>query len=117
LRSDLLEQVQSEAYIVTAAAKGISRWRVLVHHALRNSLFGFLTLVGLHVGTLIGGAVIVEDIFAVPGVGKLLLQAAELRDVPVIQGVVLLLSTVAVAASLAVDLLYLLLDPRVRYGD
>jgi len=116
LRSDLLEQMRSEAYIVTAAAKGIGRWRILVRHALPNSLFGFLTIVGLHIGTLIGGAVIIEEIFAIPGVGKLLLQAVQIRDVPVVEGVVLFLSTAAVTASLVVDLLYLLLDPRVRYG-
>jgi peptide/nickel transport system permease protein len=116
LRGDLIEQMRDKAYIVTAAAKGIGRWRILLCHALRNSVFGLLTLVGLHVGTLLGGAVIIEQIFALPGVGKLLLQAINTRDVPVVQAVVLLLATVTVLANLAVDFLYLMLDPRVRYG-
>jgi peptide/nickel transport system permease protein len=115
LRNDLVEQLQGQEYIVAATARGLSSWRVLIGHALRNSLFGLLTLVGLHIGPLIGGAVIIEQIFAVPGVGQLLLQAVSLRDTVLIQGVVLVLTATTVIANLAVDLLYSLLDPRIRY--
>lgn len=115
LRRDLLEQAREETYMVTAAAKGVGAWAVLVKHALRNSLFGLLTVVGLHVGTLIAGTVIIEQVFALPGVGQLLLQAVSTRDVGVVQGIVVLLAFTTVMANLAVDLLYVVLDPRVRY--
>lgn len=116
LRSDLLDQMAREDYVVAAYAKGLGPWRVLIHHALRNSLFGLLTVVGLNVGAIVGGTVIIEQIFAVPGVGHLLLQAINTRDAPVVQGVVLLLTAVTVLTNLIVDLLYLALDPRVRHG-
>jgi peptide/nickel transport system permease protein len=115
LRGDLLEQLHGEDYVMTAIAKGIDPWRVLVHHALRNSLLGLLTVVGLHAGTLIGGTVIIERIFALPGIGQLLLQAISLRDVFVVQAVVLVLAVVTVLANLLVDVLYAVLDPRIRY--
>ncbi len=117
LRGDVVEQMNGEDYVVTAVAKGIGPWRVLVRHALRNSLFGLLTLVGLNFGALIGGTVIVERIFALPGLGQLLLQAINTRDAPIVQAIVLLLAVVTVLANLCVDLLYAALDPRIRYGD
>jgi peptide/nickel transport system permease protein len=113
LRGDLVEQLQGQDYVTTAVAKGVRPWRVLIDHALRNSLFGLLTLVGVNFGVLIGGAVIVEQIFALPGVGLLLLQAINSRDATVVQGVVLLLTLLTVLANLIVDLLYVTLDPRV----
>lgn len=116
LRGDLLEQLREQDYILAAKAKGIGPWRVLLRHALPNSLFGLLTVIGLNVGVLIGGAVIVEQIFALPGIGQLLLQAINLRDVIVVQAVVLLLAVVTVLANLTVDIAYAMLDPRVRYG-
>jgi peptide/nickel transport system permease protein len=115
LRGDLLEQMHGEDYVTTAVAKGVGPWRVLVHHALRNSLLGLLTLVGIHIGTLISGTVVIERIFALPGIGQLLLQAISLRDVVVVQGVVLVLAVVTVLANLFVDVLYALFDPRIRY--
>ena len=115
LRSDLIEQLEREAYVTTAAAKGIGPWRVLMGHALRNSLFGLLTVVGLHVGTLIGGMVIIEQIFSLPGIGQLLLQAVNTRDAVVVQGIVLLIAFATLLANLAVDVLYTVLDPRIRY--
>jgi peptide/nickel transport system permease protein len=115
LRGDLLEQLQGEDYVTTAVAKGIGPWRVLVQHAFRNSLLGLLTVVGLHIGTLIGGTVIIERIFALPGMGQLLLQAISLRDVVLVQGVVLVLAVATVLANLLVDMLYAMLDPRIRY--
>jgi peptide/nickel transport system permease protein len=116
LRADILEQMQGEDYVVTAAAKGIGPWRVLVRHALPNSLFGLLTVVGLNVGTLIGVTVIIESIFALPGIGQALLEAINNRDILVVQGIVLVLAVVVVLANLVTDLLYAVLDPRIRYG-
>jgi peptide/nickel transport system permease protein len=116
-RGDLLEQMHEQRYIVTARAKGFSRWQVLVRHGLRNSLFGVVTLIGLNIGALIGGTVIIEQIFALPGVGQLLLQAAGTRDVVVVQAIVLLMTMVTVIATLCVDISYILLDPRIRNGS
>jgi len=116
LRGDLLEQIHREGYVLTALAKGLGPYRVLVRHALRNSLLGLLTLVGVNAGNVIGGTVIVEQIFALPGLGQLLLQAVHTRDAPVIQAVVLVLTAATVLANLLVDLLYAALDPRIRYG-
>jgi peptide/nickel transport system permease protein len=115
LRADILDQMQGEDYVVTAKAKGVSPWRVLVRHALPNSLFGLLTIVGLNLGALIGGTVIVEQIFAIPGTGQTLLEAINNRNVTVIQGVVLVLAVIVVIANLIIDLLYVVLDPRIRY--
>jgi peptide/nickel transport system permease protein len=117
LRGDLAEQIAHEDYIITAVAKGISSWQVLVRHALRNSLAGLLTLVGLHFGSLISGTVLVEQIFALPGTGQLLLQAITIRDAPVVQAIVLFTAVTTVLANLCVDLLYALLDPRIRYAQ
>jgi peptide/nickel transport system permease protein len=87
---------------------------VLVRHVLRNSLFGLLTLVGLNLGTLIGGTVIIEEIFALPGIGQELIQAIDVRDVIVVEAIVTVLAIAVVAASLLTDLLYAILDPRIR---
>jgi peptide/nickel transport system permease protein len=116
LRADLLEQMRSEDYVVTARAKGIGPWRVLVRHALRNSLIGLLTIVALNLGTLLGATVIVEQIFALPGIGQELLQAITNRDVPVIEATVLVFAVVVVLANLLADILYSVVDPRIRYG-
>jgi peptide/nickel transport system permease protein len=115
LRADLLEQMQAEDYIVTARAKGVSEWRVLTRHALRNSLIGILTVVGLNLATLIGATVIVEDIFSLPGIGFELLTAISNRNVPVVEGIVLVFGIAVVLANLATDLLYGVLDPRIRH--
>jgi peptide/nickel transport system permease protein len=117
LRADLVDQMQGQDYVVTAQAKGISPWAVLVRHALRNSSFGLIALVGLNLGTLIGVTVIIEQIFALPGIGQLLLQAINARDVVVIQAVVVVFAVVTVIGNLAADLLQTVLDPRIRYGD
>lgn len=116
LRADIVEQMTSEDYVVTARAKGVPPWQVLVRHALRNSLFGFLTVVGLNLGALIGTTVIVEQIFSLPGIGQALLQAITVRDVPVIEALVLVFALVVVLANLLTDLAYAVLDPRIRYG-
>jgi peptide/nickel transport system permease protein len=117
LRADLVDQMQGQDYVVTAQAKGINPWAVLVRHALRNSSFGLIALVGLNLGTLIGVTVIIEQIFALPGIGQLLLQAINARDVVVIQAVVVVFAVVTVLGNLAADLLQTILDPRIRYGD
>jgi peptide/nickel transport system permease protein len=116
LRADLIEQMQSEDYTVTALAKGLSRWRVLTRHALRNSFIGLLTVIGLNLATLIGVTVIAENIFGVNGVGNELLQAIQHRDVPLLEGIVLCFAVFVVIVNLVTDLLYGVLDPRIRHG-
>ena len=115
LRADIVDKMQGEDYVVTAQAKGLGPWRVLLRHALPNSLFGLLTLVALNIGTLIGATVIIESIFALPGIGQALLQSINNRDVLVLEAIVLVLATIVVLANLVADLLYAVLDPRIRY--
>jgi peptide/nickel transport system permease protein len=117
LRGDLVDQLQGEDYVTTARAKGIGPWQVLLRHAFRNSAFGLITVVGLNLGSLIGGTVIVEQIFALPGIGQLMLQAINTRDFVVVQACVVVFAVVAVLANLLADLLYAVLDPRIRYGS
>ena len=116
LRADLLEQMQQEDYVVTARAKGLGPWRVLLRHALRNSLFGLITIIALNVGTLLGAVVIIEQIFSLPGMGNGLIQAISNHDTPVIEGTVLIFALLTVGGNLLADVLYAVLDPRVRYG-
>ena len=115
LRADIVEQMQREEYIVTARAKGVPPWRVLIRHALPNSLFGLITLVALNLGTLVGAAAIIEPIFSLPGVGAILIQSITDHDVPVVEGIVVVFAVVVVLAGLIADLLYATLDPRIRY--
>ena len=115
LRSDMIATLQ-EDYVSMARAKGLPTWRILFRHALRPSSFSLLTIVGLQVGNLIGGAVIVEQFFALPGVGRLLYDSITQRDLIMVQGVVLFLALSTVMANFAVDLLYTVLDPRIRRG-
>lgn len=116
LRGDLLEQLNGQEFIVAARAKGLGPWRVLIDHALPNSLLGLLTLAGMNVGVLIGSTVIIEQIFGLPGTGQLLLLSIGARDVNVVQAVVLVLTVITVAANLIVDASYAALDPRIRHG-
>lgn len=113
-RSGMLE-VLREDYIRTARGKGVSEPLVVIRHGLRNALVPLLTLVGLEFGALMGGAVIVETVFAWPGLGRLVIQAIQHRDFPLVQASVLFVASVIVAVSLAVDVLYVYLDPRIRY--
>jgi peptide/nickel transport system permease protein len=113
-RASLLEVLGLD-YVRTARAKGLGERRVLLTHALRNALIPVATVVGLQAGALLGGAVITETIFALPGVGRLLVDAIFQRDFPVVQGVVLLLAVNFLAVNLLVDLAYAWLDPRIRY--
>lgn len=114
VRSGMLD-VLSEDYVRTARAKGLRERTVILRHALRNILIPLVTVVGLQLGALFGGAAITESIFAWPGVGRLALQAISARDYPLVQAAVLLISVVYVFLNLAVDILYIYLDPRIRY--
>jgi peptide/nickel transport system permease protein len=116
LRADVLEQLD-EDYVVTAYAKGLPGWRVLMRHATPNSMFGLITVVALNVGTLLGGTVIVEQIFGLPGIGEELFQAIQTRDFPVLEGIVVAFAVIVVIFSLLADLLYAVLDPRIRYDS
>ena len=113
-RSSMLEVIRSD-YIVTARAKGVPPWQVLIRHALPNSLFGLITLVGLNLGALVGAVVIIEPIFSLPGVGAILIQSINNHDVPIVEGIVLVFAVVVVLGNLVADLLYAVLDPRIRY--
>jgi peptide/nickel transport system permease protein len=114
VRSGMLD-VLGEDYVRTARAKGLPERWVIIRHALRNILIPLVTIIGLQLGSLFGGAVITESIFAWPGVGRLALQAINARDYPLVQASVLVISVVYVFLNLAVDLLYVYLDPRIRY--
>ena len=113
LRSSLLE-VLGEDYVRTARAKGLSEWVVIRGHVLRNALIPVVTVLGLQLGTLIGGAVITEYVFALPGVGRLVVDAVFARDYPLVQGVILLIAIGFILSNLLVDLIYGWIDPRIR---
>jgi len=115
VRSALLE-VFGQDYVRTARAKGVRAVLVVARHALPNALIPVVTVIGLQVGTLLGGAIIAETIFAWPGIGRLLIQAINQRDYPLVQGIVLMTALVVSALNLVVDLLYGAINPRVRYG-
>ncbi|MGH2825478.1 MAG: ABC transporter permease [Actinomycetota bacterium] len=117
MRSAMLESL-SEDYVRTARSKGLSERSVIGVHALRNSLITVTTIVGLQLGVLISGAVVTEQIFVIPGFGKLIVEAVFQRDFPVIQGVILVTTAGYIIANLLVDLLYSVLNPRIRIaGD
>jgi peptide/nickel transport system permease protein len=113
-RATMLEVLQQD-YIRTAKAKGVGQRSILFLHALKNAAVPIVTVIGIGVALLIGGAVVTESVFAIPGLGRLTVDAILRRDYPVIQGVVLLFSFVYVLVNLAVDLVYTLFDPRIRY--
>ena len=113
LRSSLLEAL-SEDYVRTARAKGLPESRVIRRHVLKNALIPVVTVMGLQLGTLIGGAVITEYVFALPGVGRLVVDAVFARDYPLVQGVVLLIALGFIVANLLVDVVYGWIDPRIR---
>lgn len=115
LRTDMIATLQ-EDHVLLARSKGLSTKRILFRHALRPSSFSLLTVGGLQIGALLGGAVIVEQIFALPGMGRLLLDSIFQRDLLIVQGVVLLVAVIYVVVNAAVDVIYTLLDPRIRHG-
>jgi peptide/nickel transport system permease protein len=114
-RGSMLDVLASD-YVRTARAKGLSERRVVVRHALRNALVPIITVLGLQTGLLLGGAVLTESVFAWPGVGRLAFDAISNRDMPVINGCVLLFATVFVVVNTVVDVLYALANPRIRYA-
>ncbi|TJZ77345.1 ABC transporter permease subunit [Chitiniphilus eburneus] len=114
-RSAMLE-VLREDYIRTARAKGLSRSRVILKHALRNALMPVVTVIGLQVGTMLAGAVLTETIFSWPGIGKWLIDAIGRRDYPVVQGGILLVASMIILVNLLVDLLYGVINPRIRHA-
>ena len=114
-RSSLLE-VLNQQYIVTAYAKGLPKWVVILKHALKNSIIPVLTVIGLQFGYLMGGAILTEHIFSWPGLGSWLRAAVEARDIRPVQGGVLFVATVFMTVNLIVDLLYAYFDPRIRIG-
>jgi len=113
LRSDMITTLQQN-YILMARAKGLPPWKVLVHHALRPSSFTLVTVLGMQIGRLLGGAVIIETIFALPGIGRLMVNAIYARDYMVVQGCIILITIGYVVINTIVDILYNILDPRIR---
>ena len=113
-RSSMLE-VMGQDYIKTARAKGLAERTVIVAHALRNALIPTVTVLGLQIGQLLGGALIIEEIFSLPGVGRLTIHADYDRDFPLVQGAVLFIAMVFSMVNLLVDILYVYLDPRIHY--
>ncbi|HEK0787690.1 dipeptide ABC transporter permease DppB [Proteus sp. GOKU] len=113
-RSSMLE-VLGEDYIRTARAKGLSRARVILIHALRNAMLPVVTVIGLQVGTMLAGAILTETIFSWPGLGRWLIDALQRRDYPVVQGGVLLIATMIIFVNLLVDVLYGIVNPRIRH--
>lgn len=113
-RAQMLEVLRQD-FVLTAHGKGLTERAVLVRHALKNAFIPVLTLLGLQISILVGGTVVLESVFALPGMGRYLLEAIQYRDYPVIQAVNLIFATVIVLANLAVDLLYGWLDPRLRF--
>lgn len=114
-RSSLLEVIRLD-YVRTATAKGLHPARVIFRHALRNALMPVVTVVGVQFGSLLGGAIVTEVVFAWPGLGRLIVDSISQRDFPVVQGSILMLATIFVFANLLVDLSYSLLNPRIRHG-
>lgn len=112
----LMVELLLEDFVRTARAKGLAARMVFYKHALRNALPPLVTVIGLRLGLLVGGAVITETVFAVPGLGRMIVQAVNQRDFPIVQGGVLLIAVAVIVINFGVDLLYLILDPRVRYA-
>jgi len=113
VRSSMLEVIGLD-YVRTARAKGMSEWLVICRHALKNAALPLVTVTGLQFGLLLGGAVITETVFAIPGVGRLIVGAIRQLDFPVVQAGVFMLAMVVVSVNFAVDVLYVYLDPRIR---
>jgi peptide/nickel transport system permease protein len=114
-RSAMLD-VLDQDFIRAARARGVSEWRTIVKHAFRNTLIPVVTASGIILSLLIGGSVIIEQVFALPGIGRLIVQAILARDYPLVQGTMLLLGFAFVVINLLLDIVYTLVDPRVRYG-
>jgi peptide/nickel transport system permease protein len=114
-RSCLLEVLRQD-YVRAARARGLREWAVVTHHGLKNALIPVVTILGIQFGSLLGGSVVVESVFGLPGMGLLILQAIGMRDYPVVQGTVIFTAVLFMIVNLVVDVLYGYLDPRIRYG-
>jgi peptide/nickel transport system permease protein len=114
LRASMLNVLESE-YVTTARSKGLPSRRVLTHHALRNAVIPTITVLGINIGFLVGGTLVVENVFALPGIGNLMLTAIFNRDFPVVQGVTLVFALMVITVNLLTDVSYAMLDPRVRF--
>ena len=113
-RSAMLE-ILGEDYVRTARAKGLSVWRVIYIHALRNAMIPVVTVIGLSVGTLLAGAILTETIFSWPGIGKWMVDSISRRDYHVVQGGMLLIAAIVMVVNLLVDMTYGIINPRIRY--
>lgn len=114
-RTSMLE-VLSQDYMRTAEAKGVKYWTIVIKHALRNALIPIITIAGTELGNIFTGSILIESLFAMPGMGKLMLDAINARDLPLIEGGVMYVATLCVVIYLVVDLLYAVVDPRIRIG-
>jgi peptide/nickel transport system permease protein len=114
VRGSMLEEIQQD-YVRTARAKGLGERAVIFRHAFRNGLIPVITILGLQVGTLLAGAIITESIFSWPGIGRLTVQAINARDYPLVQGCILVIAFSYIAINLVTDVLYSVIDPRIRY--
>jgi ABC-type dipeptide/oligopeptide/nickel transport system permease component len=113
-RSSVLEIIRQD-YVRAARAKGVSERGVILRHVLRNAINPIVTVLGIQVGTLLGGAILTETVFSWPGLGSMMVRAIQARDYPLVQGGVLLIATTFVLVNLLVDMLYAVFDPRIRY--
>lgn len=113
-RSAMLE-VLNEDYIRTARAKGVSRWRIIMVHALRNAMIPVVTIIGLQVGSMLAGAILTETVFSWPGIGRWLIDSLQRRDYPVVQSGVLIVATLIILVNLVIDMLYGIINPRIRH--
>jgi peptide/nickel transport system permease protein len=116
VRSTMLD-VLNEEYVRTAYAKGLPQRHVVLDHALRNALIPVMTVIGILLASLLGGAVVIETVFNIPGMGRLVVQSVTRRDFPVVQGAVMTIAAVEVLVMLLIDILYVFVDPRIRYGS
>lgn len=115
-RTSMLE-VLSQDFMRTAEAKGLRKWVVIIRHGLRNALIPIITIAGTQLGEILTGSILIESIFMMPGMGKLLLDAINARDLPLIQGGVMYIAIICVTVYLVVDILYAVVDPRIRLGE
>jgi ABC-type dipeptide/oligopeptide/nickel transport system permease component len=115
LRASMLEVINQE-FIITARAKGLREFHVILRHALKNAMLPTLTVLGIMVGRILAGAFLIETVFSIPGIGRIGVQAVIQRDYPVILAITVLLSVVFLLVTFIVDLMYGLLDPRIRYN-
>jgi peptide/nickel transport system permease protein len=107
----------NEEYVRTAYAKGLPQRHVVLRHAFRNALIPVMTVIGILLASMLGGSVVIETVFNIPGMGRLLVQSVTRRDFPVVQGAVMVVAAVEVIIMLIVDILYVFIDPRIRHGD